>query len=80
MTIFDEVPRGMPWDDEDPCETFHWVGQAFSSCDRCGEPYWEHTYRQGMGKNWNQKIKIPFEEKQQVFAKWGPKEANIDGD
>lgn len=26
------------------CFSFYWVGQAWSHCDRCGKPYWEHTH------------------------------------
>jgi hypothetical protein len=26
------------------CEVFAWIGQAFTSCDTCGKPYWEHSY------------------------------------
>lgn len=26
------------------CEIFAWMGQPFSSCDTCGEPYWDHLY------------------------------------
>lgn len=26
------------------CEIFAWIGQALHTCDRCGEPYWDHLY------------------------------------
>ena len=26
------------------CPAFQWVGQSFSSCDRCGWPYWDHSH------------------------------------
>lgn len=26
------------------CEIYAWIGQPLSSCDRCGEPYWDHLY------------------------------------
>lgn len=33
----------------EPCpEGFHWIGQRWSSCDRCGHPAWEHN---GMATN-----------------------------
>jgi hypothetical protein len=25
-----------------PCPGFQWIGQPFTSCDRCGKPAWEH--------------------------------------
>ena len=30
-----------------PCTDFHWVGQAFSSCDMCGKPFWDHVTHRG---------------------------------
>lgn len=24
------------------CGAFRWIGQAFTSCDRCGRPAWKH--------------------------------------
>lgn len=24
------------------CRGFHWIGQAWTSCDNCGRPVWEH--------------------------------------
>lgn len=26
------------------CAGFAWVGQALTSCDVCGDPFWEHRY------------------------------------
>lgn len=26
------------------CAGFRWIGQPFSSCEECGQPYWEHTH------------------------------------
>jgi hypothetical protein len=28
------------------CYGFMWVGQPFTSCDNCGQPYWEHTHEE----------------------------------
>lgn len=25
------------------CRGFHWIGQSFASCHRCGKPAWEHV-------------------------------------
>lgn len=30
--------------DQDPCLAFKWIGQPFTSCDRCGRPSTEHPY------------------------------------
>jgi hypothetical protein len=27
-----------------PCSAFRWIGQTWASCDRCGEPAWEHDF------------------------------------
>lgn len=26
------------------CYGFEWIGQPFTSCDNCGQPYWLHTH------------------------------------
>ena len=26
-----------------PCPGFVWIGQPFDTCDRCGQPAWEHA-------------------------------------
>jgi uncharacterized protein with PIN domain len=26
------------------CIAYAWMGQSFKYCDRCGNPYWEHTH------------------------------------
>jgi hypothetical protein len=26
------------------CPAFRWIGQPFSSCEQCGQPFWEHTH------------------------------------
>lgn len=50
------------------CEWFRWIGQPFSSCDRCGRPAWEHrgeeTYA-GSG---------PFDTAEPVGREWEPGE------
>jgi len=28
------------------CPAFQWIGQPFTSCDRCGQPYWDHTHEE----------------------------------
>jgi hypothetical protein len=29
-----------------PCPGFRWIGQPYTSCDRCGLPYWEHSHEE----------------------------------
>jgi hypothetical protein len=38
-----------PFDDAIECDTFQWIGQAFTHCDGCGRPYWEHAYEPPLG-------------------------------
>lgn len=26
------------------CPAFQWIGQPLTSCDSCGQPYWDHTH------------------------------------
>ena len=26
------------------CQGFQWIGQSFEHCDRCGEPFWNHSH------------------------------------
>ena len=26
------------------CYAFQWIGQPWSSCDNCGNPYWKHSH------------------------------------
>lgn len=27
-----------------PCPAWAWIGQAFTSCDHCGKPFWLHSH------------------------------------
>ena len=59
------------------CKGFQWVGQTFASCDRCGQPYWEHTHdsrmREGPGvldaDPWEY-VPITDEQKAACKARW----------
>lgn len=51
VTIDDETQPRFALADEAPqpetraaevCEGFQWIGQSFATCDRCGQPAWEH--------------------------------------
>jgi hypothetical protein len=58
--------------DEEPvvCEGFQWIGQSFATCDRCGQPAWDHAGQDvavdGAG---------PFDNRRTVRP-WGPGEAD----
>lgn len=41
--IVQPVPEKI-FEEEKTCEAFQWIGQSFKHCDRCGEPYWDHTH------------------------------------
>jgi len=57
------------------CEGFQWIGQTLASCDRCGQPYWEHTHEevpaedQAFGGTWKL-VPIPPEKARAVMEKW----------
>ena len=58
------------------CESFAWVGGPFHHCDRCGQPFWEHTHRDGrpstpFGPDDSVPVPILPEEAEAVRAKWG---------
>jgi hypothetical protein len=35
----EEVPAPQPV----VCQGFQWIGQSFATCDRCGQPAWDHA-------------------------------------
>jgi hypothetical protein len=46
--LVSEPSTPAPVEPERPtCTDFHWVGQAFSSCDMCGKPFWDHVTHRG---------------------------------
>jgi len=59
------------------CYAFQWVGQPFSSCDNCGNPYWKHTHyltvRVVPGKAFGRSFRkiITEEEAMACYMKWG---------
>lgn len=50
------------------CGGFVWIGQPFTSCDRCGQPAWEH---QGL----DQPPDDPFSDAPSTVRSWKPGEA-----
>lgn len=68
------------------CEGFQWIGQPFTSCDRCGQPAWEHAGEEvpveGAGPFDNRRTVRPWKpgEADAIRAKWAPAaEAQQDG-
>jgi hypothetical protein len=60
------------------CEGFQWIGQPFRSCDRCGQPAWEHVGEdvpvEGAGPFDNRRTVRPWGpgEADRIRAKWAP--------
>lgn len=68
----DEVFKGDVADAESPlCEWFAWVGQPYSSCDRCGRPAWEHRGEEDFAA-----MKSPFDTAAPAGREWAPGEAD----
>lgn len=44
------------------CKGFQWIGQEWTSCDGCGQPYWEHDYDQRIDRN-----KGPFDDDPWIY-------------
>jgi hypothetical protein len=74
--------RPEPEPEQKPCQGFRWIGQPFTSCDRCGMPAWEHPGearpRPGMslsemisGDAWEIRPWGPGEA-EAIRRKWGP--------
>lgn len=40
-----QQPEALPATPEAPpvCEGFQWIGQSFATCERCGQPAWDHA-------------------------------------
>ena len=58
------------------CKSFAWVGAPFHTCDQCGQPFWEHTHKDGrpstpFGPDDSKPVPISAEEAEAVRAKWG---------
>src|SRR5260221_152586 len=63
-----------------PCAGFRWNGQPFSSCDRCGLPYWEHSHEERLNREAGPFSSDPFElvpitpeSAEACRRKWGPR-------
>jgi hypothetical protein len=61
------------------CFGFEWIGQPFSSCDNCGNPYWVHSHeaRQAKGKRFGHQVRviISVEAATECYKKWGDGQA-----
>lgn len=59
------------------CEGFCWIGQSFRYCDRCGNPYWEHTHDERPDRSGGPfsgtfvLVPITDERRASARAKWG---------
>lgn len=61
---------------EGVCPAFRWIGQAFTSCDECGQPYWDHTHEEiaapgsrPFGARFRH-VYVPQEKRAKVRAHW----------
>lgn len=78
MIIFPASHRPFPVSNSGrTCYAFQWVGQAFHTCDNCGNPYWRHSHYltvranpSGFGGKPFRKI-ITEEEAIACYYKWG---------
>jgi hypothetical protein len=67
------------------CQGFVWIGQSFATCDRCGQPAWEHAGRDApvpdAGPFDTRRRVIPWEpgEADRIRAKWGTAAPQPDG-
>jgi hypothetical protein len=63
------------------CQGFVWIGQPFTTCDRCGQPAWEHAGEEvpveGAGPFDNRRTVRPWKPGQAdaIRAKWAPEQA-----
>ncbi|MDX3759305.1 hypothetical protein [Streptomyces sp. AK02-04a] len=64
------------------CQGFQWIGQSFATCDRCGQPAWEHAGEdvavEGAGPFDNRRTVRPWKPGQAdaIRAKWAPRAAS----
>lgn len=54
---FDPVSENLEEVRSPSCKGFQWIGQSLEHCDRCGQPYWEHTHNEEFNRD-----KGPFDE------------------
>jgi hypothetical protein len=65
------TPDQTPEPGETPaCVWFAWIGQPFSSCDRCGRPAWEHRGEETFAAD------SPFDGLPPFGRPWRPGEAD----
>jgi hypothetical protein len=67
------------------CEGFQWIGQSFATCDRCGQPAWDHAGEdvaaEGAGPFDNRRTVRPWKpgEADAIRAKWARPAADVPG-
>ncbi|MEU7911357.1 hypothetical protein [Microbispora bryophytorum] len=56
--------------EQPPCEWFVWIGQPYTSCDRCGQPAWEHRGEEVPDRS------NPFDDEPPGHREWKPGQAD----
>lgn len=76
LTVADEIapkPAPPPEPPKVPCpEGFHWLGQSFAHCDKCGLPAWEHEGTASLPVD--RALKSPYDDTRWVLKPWEPGE------
>jgi len=54
------------------CYGFAWVGQPFTHCDTCSQPYWKHRYEAAFDRENDEWYRQPIapSDAARVKAKW----------
>lgn len=55
--------------EREQCEWFKWIGQPYTSCDRCGRPAWEHRGEEVPDRS------SPFTDEPPGHREWKPGQA-----
>ena len=75
MSVYAMPKPVSPWTGLE-CFAFRWIGQAPTSCDGCGQPYWDHTHVEVQHANgklgWSLRKVISDENRADVKRKWNP--------
>ena len=77
--LFAHSPEVKAAHTEEPCVTFHWIGQDFAFCDRCSRPYWRHSREFGLGDKANTVQPVDDATRIAVWRKWHPDRPRWDG-
>jgi hypothetical protein len=65
------IPIHIPPEPEQ-CRGFHWIGQSFATCDKCGEPAWDHD---GEMRRRDEAV-FSFQDEDWEVRPWKPGEAD----